>query len=37
MHARSQKGVVYTMEDDREVTLDADHITVLEVANTHAA
>ena len=37
MQSRNRQTVVYTTEDDREVTLDAGHITSLEVANTHAA
>ena len=37
MQSRTQSFVVYTTEDDREVTLAADHIVALEVANTHAA
>ncbi len=37
MQSRSRRVVVYTTEDDREVTIDAGQITALEVANTHAA
>lgn len=35
--SRNRKTVVYTTEDDRDVTIDANQITALEVANTHAA
>lgn len=37
MQSRTRRCVVYTTEDDREVVLDAQHITSLEVANTAAA
>ena len=37
MQSRKRRTVVYTTEDDREVKLDAGHITAVEVANTHAA
>jgi hypothetical protein len=35
--SRNRKTIVYTTEDDRDVTIDANQITALEVANTHAA
>ena len=37
MQSRNRRTVIYTTEHDREVTIDAGHITALEVADTHAA
>lgn len=37
MQSRSGRVVTFTTEDDREIVIDAGHVTSLEIANTPAA